>query len=375
MFGLNWRNIAEQAIGTLISSAIVGIVVWSYGLYTNSPLPIPSSLTVLVAFLLLTLLTVGSSRIRGAWSYVGGLLIDNWQLSVSIILIISLAYYVLQLSSSTLLSLGILSLGTLLFVLNRSYFLRRLAGASSITPGKDVPSDNSIGDLLRKDLGEPPIPDTKLVRFSPPFKPGRFSIVRIPESDPSQTYKFPLTPMGITVIYGIPFFLWPVADETQRISGHRVLTAQPSQLNSPSRKAVKAKANRIMKIHFLLSAGHGYREHEGVAFLNKRIGFLELEFASGDNQRIELVLGQNIREWAFGNSVNLVEEIDTEKARPAWLSHDSRYRFDLLSINVDNAPRALARIILTAHFEDDHIGKAISTPAVIISGITCESLV
>ena len=218
-------------------------------------------------------------------------------------------------------------------------------------------------------------PDPKLVRFIPPLPPGRFRIAPLPRPVPPPFYNWPYAPTGKLVIYDIPFFLLPVGDDLGNLKGHLVLTAQPSNENAPDLKEIRVQVDRVRAVHILISAGHGWRSHEGVDFLYKRIGYLDFHFAEGTSQREPLVLGKNLREWAFGNNPNLVTELDTSAAKPAWLSHDSTKRIDLLSIPIEQSPRDLQRIEVVGKFEHDHPGKSISTPATIISAITLERAV
>src|SRR3990172_635321 len=216
------------------------------------------------------------------------------------------------------------------------------------------------------------IPDPKLVRFVPPFPPGKFRIVPLPRPEPPPFFNWRYVPTGKIVIYDIPFFLLPVGDPLGNLMGHLVMTAQPSQLNEADIKQVDMQATRAVAVHFLISAGHGWRSHEGVDFLYKRVGHIDFGFRDGSSQRCDLVLGRNLREWAFGNSTNLVTEIDLAAAKPAWLSHDSTKRFDFLTVAIDGGPRDLVAITLVGKFEHDHPGKVISTPAAIISAATVE---
>jgi hypothetical protein len=215
--------------------------------------------------------------------------------------------------------------------------------------------------------------DAKLVRFIPPLEPSRFRIVSLPTHTPTSFFNWPYSPTGLSVYYQIPFLLFPVIDMADnKPLGHATLTVQPSPQNVAAIIEIAASEKNVSKVHFLLSAGHGWREHEGLAFLYRRIGHIELQFSNGSSQRVDMVLGKNIREWAFGNSPNLVTEIDTAQTIPAWLSHDSTKRFDLMTISIQGSPKDLRSITVVGHFEDDHPGKEFPTPSINVSAITCE---
>lgn len=74
----------------------------------------------------------------------------------------------------------------------------------------------------------------------------------------------------------------------------------------------------------------------------------------------------------FPVPAGLVTELDTDQAKPAWLSHDSRRRMDLMTVKVAGGPKTLKAIHIQAEFEGDLQGKSIDTPSIIISGITAE---
>jgi hypothetical protein len=214
--------------------------------------------------------------------------------------------------------------------------------------------------------------DPKLVRFIPPLRPTQYRILGLPRPLGQKFYNYQFAPVGKVPIYGIPFHLIPVADADAAMRGHLVIDLQPTKTNEARNAQVEAEVRNAKVVHFLISAGHGWRMHEGVQFLNRRIGYLRFVFEVGPSQRFDLVLGKHLREWAFGNNTNLVTEIDLEFTRPAWLSHDSTKRIDILTVPLDSPPRNLILIEAVAEFEDDHAGLLIDTPAIIISAITVE---
>lgn len=214
--------------------------------------------------------------------------------------------------------------------------------------------------------------DVKLVRFIPPLQRGRYRIVTLPLQEPPEYFNWPYSPTGLSVYYEIPFLLLPVFNSEGRSFGHAVLTVQPSEENVADVKTINAVESRITHVHFLISAGHGWREHNGLTFLHRRIGYLEISFSDGTSQRVNMILGRNIREWAFGNNPNLVTEIDLSLTRPAWHSHDSTKRFDLMSVQIENGPKDIQSIRVVGEFEDSHSGVWLRTPAIIVSAITCE---
>lgn len=235
------------------------------------------------------------------------------------------------------------------------------------------PDPISNVDKIAQDSNvDPSLVDPKLVRFIPPLPPTKFKIVNLPRPEPPPWFNWPYAPTGKMLLYGIPFFLLPVTDQAGNPKGHLVIDVQPSKDNDPSTQIVEARVAGAKRVHFLISAGHGWRVHEGIQFLNRRIGYLKFRFINGEEQKVGLILGKHLREWAFGNSTNLVTEIDHNIVKPAWLSHNSTCRFDLLTIDIDNKPKDIESIEVTAVFEDKHPNRKISTPSIIVSAITIE---
>ena len=247
-------------------------------------------------------------------------------------------------------------------------------------PNKVLPSNDELKidssskiETIAKDLCvDPSLVDPKLVRFDTTLNPIQFRILNLPRPEKLPFYNWTYSPTGTIPFYEIPFFLLPVTDQIGNPKGHLVINVQPSQTNDPITQIIEARVKKAIFAHFLISSGHAWRMHEGIQFLNRRIGYLRFKFEDGSKQRTDLVLGKHLREWAFGNNTNLVTEFDQKLVKPAWLSHNSTNRFDLLSIELINSPKNLELIEIVAQFEDDHPGKIISTPAIIVSAITIE---
>ncbi len=232
--------------------------------------------------------------------------------------------------------------------------------------------DAKIQQIAQEASVKPELIDSKLVRFIPPLAPTQFKIVRFPDEIPPKYFNYPFVPTGNLILYQVPFFLLPVTDSRSSLVGHAVIDLQPSTFNDPGSKRLDVSVDNAKCVHILISAGHGWRMHEGIQFLYRRIGYLRFIFEDGLEQRTDLVLGKHLREWAFGNSTNLVTEIDLSWSKPAWLSHDSTKRFDLLTIPIANHPKDLSAIEIIAEFEEGHPDKQVKTPSIIISAITVE---
>jgi hypothetical protein len=272
---------------------------------------------------------------------------------------------------SMILLIFLLTIIVALFAVFRPEALQGLR-PSLVVLASDIPkveTKSSIDQIAQKESIPPDQVDPKLVRFIPPLSPTKFKIVDLPRPQPPPYFNWPYSPTGNIVIYDIPFFLLPVTDSESSMKGHLVVDVQPSQKNDSHQERLYAGVTNTRSVHFLISAGHGWRVHEGVQFLNRRIGYLRFAFHDGTELRKDLILGKHLREWAFGNSTDLVTELDQSLAKPAWLSHDSTRRFDLLTISFDGQVKHLEFIDIVAKFEDDHPDKLISIPSIIITGL------
>jgi hypothetical protein len=241
------------------------------------------------------------------------------------------------------------------------------AGAEA-QEAKSLPPEDQPGEPVSRPL---PV-DPKLVHIIPPVDPEQFRTLPFPILDTPQSYLFPFAPSGLALFNGVPFFLRPTGDKEGRLIGHQVLNVQPDAHNHMAITELSAVVEGVSAVHLLISAGHGRISHEGVQFLHKRIGYIELIFNDEPTQRVSLVLGRNIREWAFGNPFDLVRTVDDSSVHPAWVSHNSYCRIDQLTIAIQDAPRDLKAIHLAAKFEDDQPGREFMFPAVILSAATAE---
>ena len=211
--------------------------------------------------------------------------------------------------------------------------------------------------------------DPKLKSMIPPWST-RYRMIEVPDGSPLYRLHHALT--GLVVVSQIPFYLRPEFDKDDKLLGHHAIVVQPGENNAERVEQIDYQVDGVSNIHFLIAAGHGWAEHAGVQFLDRNIGRIELVFDDKSTQPVNLVLGKNVREWAYGNSpTGLVREIDYLATKPAWLSYDDHYLLDILSVSIDNGPKDLVRIRVVAKFEEDP-SKKIKLPSIIISGITCE---
>jgi hypothetical protein len=243
----------------------------------------------------------------------------------------------------------------------------------AIAPEKTrTSSPEAVHDVARESGIQPELVDPTLIPFIPPLSAARFKTIELPRHEPPKFYQYPYAPTGLVVIYDIPFSLLPVHDAAGNPMGHLAVNLQPTPQNKPDSEVIPVDASNVCAVHFLIAAGHGWPQRGGVTLLYRRIGYIRMRFSDGGEQTVNLVLGRNIREWAFGNDPKLVTEIDTSQAKPAWLSHDSRRRIDLLSAQIEHGPKHINRIEIVAEFGEDHPDREVVLPAILVSAITLE---
>ncbi len=227
-----------------------------------------------------------------------------------------------------------------------------------------VSTDNSLTKPESYSLRDP-----KLRNIIPDLSE-RFRIVCIPKRESPHIYAVPHAPCGLFIINDIPFYLDPFYNQEMKLSGHRIINLDPSAGNIACIEEIPVDINSVTKIHFLLAAGNGWTESNGVIFADRRIGYIELLFEDRSSQKVDLVLGKHLREWAFGNSPYLVKDIDSMVTKPAWVSYDIHYLLDFMTIVVAGKPKNLSKIRIVAKF-DGEPGDNMYLPAIMISGITC----
>lgn len=177
-------------------------------------------------------------------------------------------------------------------------------------------------------------------------------------SDLSQRY--PSLPLGEREFNGVPFLL-----NTRYLNTHYI----PAHVDTPAEVRPDRPLEGVSSVHMLTIAGDGYRRHEGVT-----IGRIQLIFDDGSSHEKELILGQNIREWAPDNRPGeLVDSVTERLSRDAWEEHvpEGRRLIDHLEIPVpeDYRRKALERILI---FRDIRPGTPEGALSFSIFAITLE---
>ncbi len=99
---------------------------------------------------------------------------------------------------------------------------------------------------------------------------------------------------------------------------------------------------RPLNIYLLYQAGFGNMEYKG-----KQVGSVQARFANGQKIETQLVLGENIRDWALSNP-RAVTTLSSASVQLAWQGVDSASQatgvVDMLTLDV---PPAWAETALT----------------------------
>lgn len=86
-------------------------------------------------------------------------------------------------------------------------------------------------------------------------------------------------------------------------------------------------------VHLLIQAGNAFTRYEG-----NQIGLITLEFSDGHKEETRLILGYNIRDWAWGNN-RAVTTTSSTNIEAAWEGKSSQGEsggMDVLSIPVES---------------------------------------
>lgn len=123
-------------------------------------------------------------------------------------------------------------------------------------------------------------------------------------------------------------------------------------------------------VHLLIQAGNAFTRYE-----NNQIGVVVLEFSNGDRYEKPLILGSNIRDWAWENNA-AVNTASSPNLKPAWSGESSAGvtgGMDVLTIPIppDQANSTLTKLILTDQSRSN--GNDIN-PCIHLLALTVENL-
>jgi len=122
-------------------------------------------------------------------------------------------------------------------------------------------------------------------------------------------------PQGEVVLGGVEFLVGSAISDSENV---RFIEADG---HTETKLKLPKPAHRVKSVHLLINASGGWRIHRESSTVLEwtQIGKTRLNFGDGSSQDTELVLGDNIREWAIGNSPgNLVGRVADPLCRVVW---------------------------------------------------------
>jgi hypothetical protein len=196
------------------------------------------------------------------------------------------------------------------------------------------------------------------------------------------SYPSPDVPKGWVNLGGVGFQLQPTED--RRAVG---LAVRPSPQNQPETISVPVGLANVGSVFMLITTGWGLKRIEGLSdgWEGEQVGMVRLCFEDGGQQEQQLVLGDNIRDWAIGNTEWAVTETTAPNTVPVWVSPGGDAALDLLHIDIDGGPKTLERIEIVAQMvslkgqtllpaelrEGDKLIAPPSFAIIQVSGIAC----
>ena len=126
---------------------------------------------------------------------------------------------------------------------------------------------------------------------------------------------------GLNTLLDIPFETgWTASTQCLHLPDQHEIFRFNTNLSNP------------ISVHLLLQAGMGFTRYNG-----KQIGNVILSFSNGNKSATSLVLGTNIRDWAWENDL-AVNTTTSPNVRPGWqgtTSDGTVGGMDILSIKID----------------------------------------
>jgi len=190
----------------------------------------------------------------------------------------------------------------------------------------------------------------------------KLSLAQIANDDDLEE-RYPGLSLGERQFNGVSFVLSTKYFNTYRIR---------ADVDTPTELRLDKPLERVGSVHMLVIAGNGYNRYEGV-----KIGRIQLIFTDEIPRETELILGQNVREWAPDNVPGeLVDSVTEKLSRAAWKEYVSKERrlIDHLEIPVPEHYRrkALERMLI---FRDVRPGTPEGMLSFSIFAITLEQSV
>lgn len=200
--------------------------------------------------------------------------------------------------------------------------------------------------------------------------------IRFEDREPfSHPYPRQDAPRGHVWLRGVKFTITEcpyVADDKVTYQGIRGLRVQPNRSNVADIKEVDIHVESVNAVFMLIVAGHSYKRQENLQFENNEIGRIELHFREGPFQPQPLILGGNIREWAF-KTKGVVGTLSDDATVQIWEPLDGWCTLDMLRIEIEGGPKTLERIRIIGKFGGEGTLQRAPFPAIHVCAITCRT--
>lgn len=191
----------------------------------------------------------------------------------------------------------------------------------------------------------------------------------------NHNYPVKESPFGVIMSSGVPIRILPYVDRFQ-ITGHTVIKIQPKDYGVSNRLDILCDISNVKRIYIVWTAGNGWRFFKNIQFEGRRIGILQINFSDGSNQIVQVILGHNIREWTSGDpqSPRKVSRLNDSAVSQFWESKEGLHVLDLMKIEVQQYPKHIRSLSITAQFEFPNQLSGAELPQFQISAITFETM-
>jgi len=209
---------------------------------------------------------------------------------------------------------------------------------------------------------------------------GHFHPIRLDQEDRAN-WRAPTVDSGLQTYRQIHFprgKIW-LGDVLFEIASHEYtgelngISVSPDRANNAVVRTIAEQVDDVMEVDIIVTAGSAYKFEptERVRFEGKRIGRIELHFEGEAPQIVDLILGDNIREWAR-KSADVVDTFsDTKAMQNVWQSLNGRFVQDMLKIPVEDGPKRLVRIKIVGEFGEDVSLREGNFPTIQVAAISC----
>lgn len=165
-------------------------------------------------------------------------------------------------------------------------------------------------------------------------------------------------PLGQVELGGIPFNLG---------TGESIVTQADPLPNNPTQLSFSTDTPESQAVYFLITGGNLWSKYEG-----RLIGEVQLKFSGGGSHTVDLIAGNNIREWKHYQD-NVVSRISNPSVTEVWRganNDDSGAAvIDMLRIDVPAALRSQSLVSIEVLDQTQQtVGEM--NPAVNLNGIT-----